>query len=114
FAESLWLSGHAPSSFLPPAGRLSLPAGGRRLVGTTASRKGEAFPQIRRQSRFGALSFGDLDASLRRVCSGQLADRALERGTCTREARANSQRKAAARRSGPHSRAARDRIAPLL
>ena len=30
----------------------------------SAPRKGEAFPQIRRQSRFGILSFGDFDATL--------------------------------------------------
>ena len=53
-----------PPSFLPSAGRPSLSAERRGLVGTYTPRKGEAFPQVRRQSRRGMLSFGDFDATV--------------------------------------------------
>jgi hypothetical protein len=52
------------ASLLPlgSAGRLSLPAEPRVSQGG-GLRKGEAFPHVRRQSRFGTLPLGDFDAT---------------------------------------------------
>jgi hypothetical protein len=66
-AESLWLSG---ADSLPSSPRLGWKAEpSSRAEGVSQGegpRKGKAFPQSRRQSRFGMLPFGDFDATLGR------------------------------------------------
>jgi hypothetical protein len=66
-AESLRLSGQS-RTLAPPPRRLegcAFRPARRRLFRQGVLRKGQAFPQIRRRSRFEMLPFGDFDATLR-------------------------------------------------
>jgi hypothetical protein len=64
-AESLWLSGAERLSFLPRLGWKAQPSSRVGGISEGRTRKGEAFPQSRRRSRFESLPFGDFDATLR-------------------------------------------------
>ena len=77
-AESLWFSGADSLPSSPRLGWKAQPSSRPEGVSQGGSpRKGEAFPQSRRQSRFGILPFGDFDAILATKSPGNPDSRLL-------------------------------------